>query len=103
MATHMRPDGHWGGCLNVRLESLHVLALSYFLESLKTELRSAQCCDRKVRERGGVKITMEDFLCPISERGAFRRSRGLRFLLTLNQTFDGVHGHPPVWTLLYNA
>lgn len=60
--THMHPDGHWGGCVNVRLESLHVLALSYFLESLKTELRSAECCDRKVRERRGVKSTEEDFL-----------------------------------------
>lgn len=94
MATHTHPDGHWGGCLNVRLESLHVLALSYFLESLKTELRSAECCDRKVRERRGVKSTVEDFLCPVSERGAFRRSRGLHFLLM---------DTPPVWTLFSNA
>lgn len=64
MATHMHPDGHWGGCLNVRLESLHVLALSYFLESLKTELRSAECYDKKVRERRGVKSTVEDIFVP---------------------------------------
>lgn len=83
MATHMHPDGHRGGCLNVRLESLHVLALSYFLESLKTELRSAERCDRKVRERS--KINRGGLFVSRIRKGSFQQVSGSPF---------SSHGHP---------
>lgn len=78
MATH-RTDGHRGGCLNVSLESLHVRALSYFLESSKTELRSVE---RNVAGETRCKITGGLFVSCIKD-GNFQMVTRRCFDLTL--------------------